>query len=90
MKFLSSNNSDLEWARSEDEILKFFINKHGFVKWKKISFFFKNKNSEICKKRWKLWLNSQIIKFKWEIEQDVKLVFFFFFSFQRIRLFLFF
>nr|UXY87019.1 cell division cycle 5-like protein [Cryptomonas paramecium] len=82
MKFFL-NNGSLEWFRSEDEILKALVNKYGFFKWKKISFFLKNKNSEICKKRWKLWLNSQLMKFKWELDQDTKLIFFSFFFIKK-------
>ena len=60
----------------QDELLKLAIGKYGFNNWDRCASLLSNsgKTAIQCKERWYNWLNPEIKKVEWTLEEDERLL----------------
>jgi pre-mRNA-splicing factor CDC5/CEF1 len=65
---------DNKWKCNEDKIIKLGVMKYGFNKWNKICSLLVNRTSLECKERWFNYLDPEINKDDWSLEECNKLI----------------
>lgn len=65
---------EVEWTRTEDEILKAGIMKYGINKWSKVSSLLPSKTPSQCKSRWQEYVNPLLGDSSWSADEDERLV----------------
>eukprot|EP00835_Amoeboradix_gromovi_P005926 NODE_616_length_5966_cov_0.249531.p1 type:complete len:620 gc:universal NODE_616_length_5966_cov_0.249531:3890-2031(-) len=70
------SNKQAVWRNSEDEVLKAAVMKYGINEWSRISSLLTRKTPKQCKARWEEYLNPQIKKIEWAVEEDEKLLYY--------------
>ncbi|EOB11524.1 Pre-mRNA-splicing factor CEF1 [Nosema bombycis CQ1] len=65
---------DNKWKCNEDKIIKLGVMKYGFNKWNKICSLLVNRTPLECKERWFNYLDPEINKDDWSLEECNKLI----------------
>ena len=77
-RFLALSNrshmANLPWTKTEDEILTIRVTKYGASKWTFISQGLPGRIGKQCRERWFMTLSPDVIKRKWTIEEDLKIL----------------
>ena len=64
------------WRNAEDEVLKAAVMKYGINEWSRISSLLTRKTPKQCRARWMEYLNPDIKKIEWSVEEDERLLHF--------------
>ncbi|KAK7269081.1 hypothetical protein RIF29_21797 [Crotalaria pallida] len=63
----------VSWTQEEDDMLREQSGTHGTENWAIIAPKFKDKTTRQCRRRWYTYLNSDIKKGGWSVEEDMLL-----------------
>ena len=75
-----SNRSHMvsaNWSKEEDELLSKIILANGASNWTKVAMNFPGRIGKQCRERWHHHLNPEIVKRKWTLDEDLKILRFF-------------
>lgn len=74
-KYYNMINEDIKgnWNEEEDLILIKWGERHGNKKWDQCVKILKERNEKECQERWINILNPELIKGKWQVEEQIKL-----------------
>lgn len=68
------NGNKGTWTEKEDEDLRYHVIEHGAKGWNFIASFLPGRIGKQCRERWHNHLDPKIVKNKWTLEEDKRLM----------------